>query len=422
MAQDPMKVDQLQVEPGVAGIRLINRATDGSLQFFDAFITGGITLSRLAGLRNIGGLLVVGKTGAGAAYTTVQSALDAIPATSSPSNPYFVLIGPGVYKETLNVVRDGVTLIGFGAFLQSLAEDTPNGAGAYHTLVVQAALGTVPRKVTLINLDISNAHDAYAAIRVFGGAGSEVAQDRLLIQECNVRNTGAGRPLWATSANHLYLKGGSMRGSGTSSMVLVEECASFLAEGVDGIPAAQMDFDTAGDLPSEAGSTSTYRLSGCPGVGADSLLAPPLSSTLSGRGLLEIVGCSGGAAAVFDGDRSVRVIGSRLGDLTLNGSVAMSLDHSRKGSVTSGGTATLEEPVQRGTVAFVAEVTKAVVFATPQPNANYTVGLELGAPPANDEAWWVTAKTAAGFTLNFTSAQTLSAVWSATRTMGGAVN
>ena len=56
MAQDPMKVDQLQVEPGAAGTRLINRATDGSLQFYDAFITGGITLSRLAGLRNVLGV------------------------------------------------------------------------------------------------------------------------------------------------------------------------------------------------------------------------------------------------------------------------------------------------------------------------------------------------------------------------------
>ena len=70
MAQDPVLADQLQIEPGAAGTRLIYRAADGSLAFKDSLLTGGITLSQLAGLRSVANTLVVGKSGAGAAYTT----------------------------------------------------------------------------------------------------------------------------------------------------------------------------------------------------------------------------------------------------------------------------------------------------------------------------------------------------------------
>ena len=422
MAQDPFKVDQLQIEPGLAGTRLIKRATDGSLWFFDSLLTGGITLSQLAGLRSVANIMVVGKSGAGAAYTTVQSALDAIPASSSPTNPYFVLIGPGVYKETLNVVRDGVTLMGFGAVLKSLAEDTPDGVGAYHTMVIQAALGTIPRKVTLVNLEITNAHANFACVRVVGAAASTVGQLGIVLQNCTVIPGGDGYPLWATSANHIAVQGGSMRGSDAQSLILVEECASFLMEGVVDVPAVQLDFDTTGDIPSEAVATSLYRLAGCPGLGRESALSPPISSTLSGRGSLEILGCSGRASVSLAGNRSVTIVGSSIGNLTLAGSVAVTLDHSRKGTVTPGGTASLAEPIQRGTVAFVAEATKAVVFASPQPDTSYTVDLELQSHPANEDSWWITGKATSGFTVNFNTAQTVNAIWTVQRVMGGATN
>lgn len=420
MAQDPMKLDQIQIEPGATGTRMIRRATDGSLEFLDSLVTGGITLSNLAGFRAISNIMVVGKSGAGAAYSTIQSALDAIPASSSEANPYFVFIGPGVYRETLNIVRDGVTLFGLGAVIQSLGEAVPNGPDAYHTVVIQAALGTIPKKVSLINLPITNAHDNYACIRVVGGAASQVVQTGLFVQDCQVKTTGAGYPLWATSVNHLFLTGGSMKGSGLQSLIRVEDCASFLAEGVEGIPAIQLNFDSTGDIPSEAGSSSTYCIESCSGLCDGSLLAPPIASTLLGRGTLKIVGCATEAGASFSGDQSVKVIGSRLGNLTLNDSIAVSLDHSRKGTITSGGTSTLEEPIQRGAVSFAAETTKVVLFDTPQPNANYSVNLEPGGVVIG--AWWVTAKTAAGFTLNFAVPQTCSAIWTVSRVMGGALN
>jgi len=424
MAQDPFQADQFQVEPGQepSTPRLIRRATDGSLEFLDALITGGITLSQLAGLRSIQNILVVGQAGAGAEYTTIQSALDAIPVGASPTNPYFVLIGPGVYNEDLNIVRDGVFLLGFGAVLAS-AETTPGGPAAYHTIVVQAALGTIPKFVVLRNLIIQNIHTAYAAIRVAGAAASEVAETGLFIEDCRVQALAAGgnHPIWADSVNHITVRGGSLGGA-AASLNRIDNCASFRAVGVTDILGAQLDFDTTGDVPSEAVSSSLYELHGCPSVGVGSSLSPPLSATLSGRGSLEISGCSGGPAATFAGDRTVRAQGSRLGNLTLSGSTALSLVGSQKGTVTSGGTATMEEPIQRGAAAFTADITQAVVFDTPQPDADYTVDVELDLPPANDEAHWITLKTAAGFTINFTTAQTLTASWAVKRVMGGATN
>jgi len=418
MAQDPLLVDQIEIEPGATagGDRLIRAAADGSIEFVDAVVTGGITVAQLAGLRSIGNLLVVGQSGAGAEYSTVQSALDAIPATSSVLNPYFVLVGPGRYKETLNLVRDGVHLIGFGATLASLAEDNPNGPGAYHTLVIQAALGTIPKYVTLSGFRITNAHDAYAAVRIDGGAGSEVGENVIAFRGCDIINSGAGRPVRATSVNNVLIQGGSMAESSATSLVMAEMCASFVLSTVDSVPNLQLDYN-GGDVPSI--TTSDYQLVGCPNLGRGSL-SPPVNSTLNTQGKLSIVGCSGGPDLRLAGDRSVVIRGSEVGNINMLNSIAVSIAGSKKGTVTSGGTASLEEPVQRGTVAFAADLSKSVAFVTPQPDANYTVSIEADAGPTT--SWAITGKSTTGFNIVFTAPQTLGVEWTVHRVMGGATN
>lgn len=422
MAQDPFLVDQIQIEPGSAGDRYIRRATDGSIEFVDAVVTGGITLSQLAGLRSIGKLLVVGKSGAGAEYSTVQAALDAIPATASTTNPYVVLIGPGVYKETINIVRDGVHLFGLGAVLQSEEEDNPNGPGAYHTIVIQSALGTTPTWVTLNNLRITNVHDTYACIRVEGGAASQVGEVGIFLNNCQiVASAAAGnRPIQGDTINRISMQGGSMQGSDTLSQVLMENCAELTLSGVQDVPNLQFDYDTGDPTPNLAGSVC--RLIGCGQLGSGAL-SPQLSCDLTGAGQLDIIGCTGGADIRCDGDRSVTIRGSEVGDVNLLGSAALTLSGSTKGStVTSAGTATLEEAVQRGTTAFAASASESVAFDTPQPDANYSVTIETDARPANDEFPWVTNKLASGFDINFNTAQTLGVTWVVHRVLGGATN
>jgi len=419
--QSPFLVDQVQIEPGEAGDRYIRRAADGSIEFVDAVVTGGITLSQMSGLRSIGKLLVVGKDGAGAEYTTVQSALDAIPATSSVTDPYFVLIGPGVYKETINIARDGVHLFGFGAILQSLDEDNPNGPGAYHTIVIQSALGTTPTWVTLNNLRITNVHDNFAVIRIAGAAASQVGEEAIRLIDCHlIAYAAAGnRPIHADIINKVIMQGGSMTGSDDLSLVLMQDCAELTLSGVQDVPNLQFDYDSGNPLPSLTGSIC--RLIGCGQLGSGTL-SPQVQGEFIGDGHMDIVGCTGGADVTFGGDQTASVRGSEVGIVNIGASVAVSFSGSKKGVVNHSGTATLEEETQRGTKAFAASSVESVTFVSPQPDALYTVSIETDAQPNNDESAWITNKTASGFDINFTTNQTLGVTWTVLRVMGGATN
>lgn len=422
MAQSPFLIDQIQIEPGSAGDRYIRRASDGSIEFVDAVVTGGITLSQLAGLRSLGNLLVVGKSGAGAEYSTIQAALDAIPATAGITNPYIVVIGPGVYKETVNIVRDGVHLYGLGAIIQSEAEDTPDGPGAYHTIVIQSALGTTPTWVTFNNLRITNVHTNYACIRVSGGAASQVGEEGIYLSDCHlIAYSAAGnRPLQGSTVNRVVMQGGSMTGSDTSSLVLMEDCAELTLSGVQDVPNLQFDYDTSNPLPSVAGSLC--RLLGCGRLGWGTL-SPQVQCNLVGDGYMDVISCTGAPVFQCDGDQTASIRGSEVGNINLFGSTALSISGSKKGStVTHAGTATLEEELQRGTVAFAGSSVESVTFASPHPDALYTIGLEVDSQPNNDETPWVTNKTASGFDINFNTNQTLGVAWTAQRVLGGATN
>jgi len=408
-----MLVDAVQIEPGSGDTLLIERdATTGAMTFRDAVITTPITLQQIAGLPSIENIITVGKSGAGAQYTTVTAALATIPATAGPTNPYLVLVGPGVYKETFNIVRDHVTIVGLGGVtFQSLAEDTPNGVGADNTVIIHADLGTIPRHVVLRNLTITNSHDLKSCVRVVGAAASTVGADIIRLENCFLQATGAGYPIRANSVNHVHMYGGSMRGSASTSLVLAEECASVRLQDVAETTALQLDYDTTGDTPSAVGCD--YRIHGSAQVAIGTALSPPVSSTLSGDGQLTLSSCGEVGDVTVDGDRSVLVVGSTIGDLTLSSTTAGTLVASKRGTAT-GATATLEEPVLRGGASFAASASEAVVFGVPMPDDDYTVGLELLASPGSENTY-ITSKSATGFTINFTSAVTLDVEWTAIR-------
>jgi len=410
MAQDPAKFDQLQIEPGAVGTRLINRATDGSLRFTDPS-AGALTLSQLAGLRNIAGVLIVGKSGSGAAYTTVQAALDAIPATSDPvTDPYIVLIGPGRYAETLNIVRNGVSLVGLGGVILDPLQTTPNGVGAYHTVVVQAALGTIPRSVALHNLTIRNFHDNYACVRVSGGAGSGVGSLGVVLYNCvlSPEAPGGNRGVWATAVNRVSALWCSEASSTGLALDLIENVADFGAKGSI-LTACEFTYDTADPQPSLV--PTGYRLLDTQLLG--STLNPALRVSLTGDSEFAASGvlCDGNVDVA--GDRAAVFSQCQITDLTIGDSAQVVLLDSSRGTLAAAGTATLAEPRVSGAVAFAAEATKDVVFDAPGPDDAYAVAVE-----ADDDlggSWWVTNKTAAGFRINVPAPVTLDVIWVATR-------
>lgn len=147
MPQPPFLVDQIQIEPGSVGTRLISRHATGELKFQDPLVT--LLLSQMAGARNITGVFVVGRGGYGAPYTSIQDALDAVPSASSSTDPSVIVVYPGTYPENLTIQRDGVTIVGLG-------QVTISNSGAANTITVSSSIASTPKSVTLRNLRVTN--------------------------------------------------------------------------------------------------------------------------------------------------------------------------------------------------------------------------------------------------------------------------
>lgn len=416
MPQSPFKTDQVEIEPKEnEGQRLIRRGASGALEFLDSLVTGGITLSQLAGLRSVGGVLVVGKTGTGAEYNTIQAALDAIPSNASITNPFVVFICPGEYAETINLVRDGVMLIGLGPVFLKPVVAVANAQGAYHTVVVQADQGTIPLNVVLRGLTITNNHDNFACVRASGGAASTVASGTwgVRLEDCNLEANAPGRnrPIHASSVGRVIVQGGTWN-AGTG-LLLIEEITRFEMHGVSGVSPLQLDFDTNGTLPS-GGNVFGYKLANC--LFADTVENTPFVLTGTGQGSLGVFNCGNVPAVTLNGDVTAIFSESSLMGLTLNDTIAVVLRNSDVASAPVGAANTsLDRAVTQGTLTFNAEATKAGVFAIPMPDATFDVHVELPSRPVNDETPWVTGKATTGFTLNFQTAQTMVVRWTAVR-------
>lgn len=421
MAQDPIKADAFQIEPGSGQTLLIDRdAATGSLKFTDAVATSGITLSALAGLQAVTNVLVVGKAGLGAQYTTIQSALNAIPSAASETNPYLVLVMPGQYDETINIVRNGVYLVGVGkVILRDALYATPDAPGADHTLIVSAQLGTTPQKVHVENLEIKNAHANKACVRLSGGAGSTVGASGIYIHNCDLHPDSAGgnRYLWATAVNNVIVSGGTWGaiGGGTLTEYLVIEEVAYLDvfNVANLVGALSLRYDDAQDEP--AGTALSYRFRGCPGLGTATLLAPPVEVDVDGKGGVFFQECLLGNTTL-NGSERVDFVNCIVGDLTVNETLGVSLTNTVRGTLNTNAGSVLDEPKKSGTASFVAGATAAVSFKIPMSDASYTVQMTPNARPANDETPWYTNKLATGFTINFNSAQTLDIDWRVERT------
>jgi hypothetical protein len=159
MPQPPFLVDQIQIEPGSSGTRLISRDVSGSLRFQDPSVT--LLLSQMAGARNITGVFVVGRAGFGAPYTSIQDALDAIPSSSSESSPSLVMVYPGTYAENLKIQRDGVTIFGIG-------DVTVSNSGVSHTVEISSAVSSTPKSVRLQGLKITNNAASKFCVSILG--------------------------------------------------------------------------------------------------------------------------------------------------------------------------------------------------------------------------------------------------------------
>ena len=497
MAQTPMLVDGIQIEPGSAGTRTITRdATAGALKFVDPLLTSGVTLSQLVGLRNITGVFLVGRAGDGAPYTTIQDALDAVPDSSTSLLPSVILICPGVYQENLIIEKDGVSLIGLGR-VQILND------GAFDTITVRASQTVTPLNLTLKGLEVKNSSNAKSCVdidgsdtfatgtvtvvtaplvagdkvtiggvaltgvgatrtpgsndfSVLGGttdtiaaeiaaaindelndftdlvsadpllavvtltainagtvgnaitlvplttpvggltvsaatllggsaAGSLVGSEGILLEGCTLLSAGVGGfQVSASTINSLEIRGGTFRGSASTSSLVAANCASLLVSGVDWINDLTLTYNDGNDVPDTV--TSEYVFSGCSRINE-------VAATFTGVvGGLTLWSC--GLSDMVLAGQTLLASSSYLGTLSLD-DIAVSLVNTPHGALTNaGGSPTLAETVSEGTKGFVASVSETVTFTIPQPDTSYRVSLES---PSSAVTLAVANKLAASF-------------------------
>lgn len=390
MAQDPVQADALQIEPGSAGTRLIDRDTiAGALRFTDPEVPLGITLSELAGLRSFTSVLTVGQGGPGAQYNTLQAAHDAAPSTASLTDPVLILVGPGVYQENLVIEKDGLWIVGLGGVILEAAV-------ADAAVTIQKSVTTTPKWCRLQNLRILNANAGEECVSILGGAVSEVGDQEIGLYDCELVASGAGSfQVYADTINNLRVQGGTFSGSVATSLVRATNCHQVILSGIERVVHLQLDYNTANPVPNQVG---------CSYVVKGSTLLGDIQSTLTGTGTLELAQLQSASAGDLtvngDGAGTFRADGCRLGNITVNGSAPLVMANCTRGAAAGAGT--LAENVQDGSVAFVASASEAVLFGVPQPDADYTVHPETELA----EALGVTSKTTSGFTLSFSGAQT----------------
>jgi hypothetical protein len=391
MTQPNIQADGVRVEPGSGDTLTITRdSLTGSLRFVDAVITGGVNLQDLAGLSTISGVLIVGKSGSGAKYTTVQSAITAVPVDASLTNPYVVLVFPGVYAENVVIEKAGITVIGLGRVVLT-------AAGAAPTITVQSGVSTTPTSLTLRDLVIVQPNGGQPCVSLVGAAASTIGVDGVTLERCTLTASGVGSyTLLASTVDTVTLRNCASTGSSGTATLRVSQCAFLDVDGGTH-PAVQADYNAAGTLPSVSGST--YSLSRC--------TTGNVQSTLTGGGALTINGCTAGTVTMY-GNRTLAVAGSTLGNLSLNGTTATTLAYSSRGSVA--GTGTLSEPLTSGTASFTASASEVVTFDVPRASGSYTVSLDTGVLTSVS----VPAKDASGFTVTFSAPVTTLVNWTVT--------
>ena len=392
MAQNPFLIDQLQIEPGSTGTRLIRRkTTDNSLEFSDG-VVGALSLKMLAGI-NITGLLTVGP-GAGAQFTTIQDAINSLPVGSVP---YTILVYPGTYAETVTLQRTNVTLVGVG--FPTIVQSTGS------TFIIQAGGGSTPYRVTVQGFDFDNSDVAASCVRLIGGAGSDVGRDGIELIDCNLEHdAGGGKTLWATSVCKVFLHRCSM--GVNDSIATIANCGEVKFYDIDGLAGYEFSYDSTGTLPSlTTGDYGIFRA-----VVGPSLLTPILSADLSGGGAFLLADSQVSGDVTLAGNQSVLLLGSWVGGLIINDTAAVILSNSNRGSVTAAVGVTLAENIQQGVVSFVGVTFKAVVFGAKQPDTDYVIGLE-----PNNYGTYISARSATGFTVTASGVTTADVPYTITR-------
>ena len=262
--------------------------------------------------------------------------------------------------------------------------------GVVTITAITAGSGGNAITLTVATVPAGNMTASGATLLGGGAAGNNVGLGQILAKGCvfQADAVGGNYQVWSDTANVVRIQGGSFAGSALSSNTQAANTAEFNLMDVGWVGSIGLSYDTGDDQP--ATLSSEYLMSNIPTAG-------DVTVSLTGLGSLTITSCSCGDLTV-GGDQSVSATQSKFGDLSLADTVAVALDRcTRVGLVNAGGSPTLAETMATGAVGFVASNSEAVTFTVEQPDAAYTVLLDV---PTVAVRAAVTARDAAGFTVS----------------------
>jgi len=389
VTQPAFKVDVLQIEPSSGQVLDISRdAATGAMVFRDHVIPAGLDLSDLANLGTVAGVLIVGKSGAGAQYTTIQSALNAVPTTASSTNPYVILIFPGVYTENVIIEKDGVSI-------RSVGRVVLQPSSVADTITIRASVSTTPLRCTLRGLTVLQPNDGRSCVAITGGSGSTVGSLGITLEGCILAPSGTGTyTVYADTVNSIILSGCRSDGAAPTATLRCNQCSSLrVNEGIH--PLVQIDYSSSGVLPSVTATSYSFSFTT---IGTTLV-------TLQGGTSLSLEGCVSGPLTV-NGNRTLAISNSTIGALVLGGTTAATLVYTYRGAVS--GTGTMVETTTRGTATFVSVDHVDVTLPVPRPTNSYMVSLDAGGVSIP----WVDTKTTSGFTIRFSAPVSASVLWS----------
>lgn len=375
MAQSPLKVDQLQIEPSSGEILTISRDTTGSILFTDPTF-GTVTLANALGLQSISNVSVVGKSETGSTHLTIQEALDASPADISATNPYLIIVTSGTYEEDIVISQGNVILYALGKVIVK---------GATGISTIQITEDTSPIEyVRIQGFHIENNFESQVCLDIVGGSGSTLGSDKIEIVDCHFVTTElTSHPIQAVAMENLVVSGGSMTACKADSIARFKEIASLLVENVVDMTAILFTYNTTSDLPNTVGSSYTLRGGN---FNSNSLVPNTITTDIIGDGEIHISDIGNIGNVSLGGDRAHTFTNCKIGNITNTGSLVLVLSNCIRGLATGYGT--LRESKAFGTVTFANQSSAIYSFGVDQPDLNYLVLIENNRGPSiNDVAF-----------------------------------
>jgi len=221
-----------------------------------------------------------------------------------------------------------------------------------------------------------------------GGLNSEVGLDGVYIDGCKLQATGIGtRQVVCDSVNTVRVSGGSWEGSSSTSVSVAGQTATFSLFGVQWVNDIEVAYDTGNPQPFVAPTGWSMQNVGRAGT---------LLINLIGAGSTLVANCPVVDHTTHNGDRTFRAVNTGFGGVLVEDTVAATFVNCTRGTVGGAGVGTLRETSLVGTVGFTASASEVVSFGVAQPDASYTVVLDV---PTLAVTAAVTSRTASSFTV-----------------------